>query len=74
MIREANERGYIIESMTEFWVGPSLGDRKDAHHYESSDTCKQLLPAMLCNAPDDRSPSEAGADEPVVIHIRGKKT
>jgi hypothetical protein len=53
MIAEANEKGYEILSMTEFWIGPPNGKRKDARHYESCDTCKQLLPAMLCDAKPD---------------------
>lgn len=50
MIAEANEQGYDVLSMTEFWIGPVNEQRRDARHYESCPTCKQLLPAMLCDA------------------------
>jgi hypothetical protein len=49
LISEAKRLGLEIQSMTEFWVGPTNKEgRRDGHHYESCPTCKQLLPAMLC--------------------------
>jgi Domain of unknown function (DUF4150) len=52
LISEAKQLWLVIESMTEFWVGPTNQEgRRDAHHYESCDTCKQYLPAMLCPQP-----------------------
>jgi hypothetical protein len=68
MIAEANERGYKIVSMTEFWIGPPKSGRRDAHHYESCSTCKQILPAMLCDAkPDDKN-------EPITITLKNPPT
>lgn len=54
LISEAQRLGLEIQSMTEFWVGPTNEEgRRDGHHYESCPTCKKLLPAMLCMQPGD---------------------
>lgn len=50
-ILKANAMGLKIESMTEVWSGPPNSNFKTGQHTDSCDTCKELLPLLLCDKP-----------------------
>lgn len=52
LIYEALQAGLTPVALTEFWVGPA-GKYGDGDHTQSCDTCKRILPAMLCPEPPD---------------------
>jgi hypothetical protein len=55
MIQAAVQAGLTPVAMTEFWVGPANSNYSAGAHAESCDTCKRILPAMLCPEPPDPS-------------------
>jgi hypothetical protein len=62
MIQAAIEAGLEPVAMTEFWVGPGNSNFSEGAHAESCNTCKRILPAMLCPEPPDPS-------EPDKVHV-----
>lgn len=57
LLEEARRKGLTPLGMTEAWQGPSPPSGKayvDGEHAASCDTCKVMLPAMLC----DQAPAE----------------
>ncbi|MCA9707363.1 MAG: hypothetical protein KDK70_16030, partial [Myxococcales bacterium] len=54
MLEQARRQGLTPLAMTEAWHGPpppSGAPYSHGEHAESCDTCKKLLPAMLCDQP-----------------------
>lgn len=45
----ANAAGLKPIAMTETWSGPPNQSFKEGKHAESCETCKKLLPALLCD-------------------------
>ena len=53
LVHAAIQQGVTPIGMTEFWVGPANSNFNDGDHTASCDTCKRVLPSMLCPAPPD---------------------
>ncbi len=77
MINAAIEQGLTPVSMTEFWRGPTAGPYSDGNHYESCETCKRILPSLLCPEPPPKGSEKKrakqaakGAPPQIDAHVR----
>ncbi|OJH35842.1 hypothetical protein BON30_34995 [Cystobacter ferrugineus] len=55
----AMAQGWEPLEMIEQWFGPAKGDKEHGQNYKPCQTCRKLLPVLLCEA------RQRAQDEPV---------